>query len=154
VPITVPPQVGIGGIRPELVVAGLALLGVLAYVVFYWRGLAAMERYTDGFVIDTCPVCRRGRLVVETRPNRFLGIPRPRTTVRCTACPSTLREVSRHHWRYSVDPKENPAMYKRYNGQMMTDATLKLLSALPPAPERPFIRPPATPPAFVDDEET
>ncbi|HRF98902.1 MAG TPA: hypothetical protein PLZ51_27015, partial [Aggregatilineales bacterium] len=77
----------------EAILAGGALFFILTYVVMYLRGQAAVDRYTNGFVIDTCPVCGVGKLEAETRVVRLLGIPRPRRTVRCDHCRSLLRET-------------------------------------------------------------
>src|SRR5690606_13741907 len=76
------------GIPPEAVVGGLVLLAVIGYIGLYLRGAAAADRYAGGFVIEQCPVCRQGRLTVETRQNRLAGIPRPRRIVRCNHCRS------------------------------------------------------------------
>ena len=98
-----------------------------------------------------CPVCGRGHLQVETRTERLVGIPRPRSTVRCTECRSLLRQVGNRTWRYAVDPFESPALYARYNGRSIDEETLKALRTTPSTPE---VRPPTKPPTFVDDEET
>jgi hypothetical protein len=76
--------------------------------------------------------------MVETKQDRLLGIPRPRRTVRCTECRSVLREVGNRRWRYAVDPMENPALYKHYNGREIDDATLVEIE----------------PPSFTDEEDT
>ena len=127
---------------------------MLVYVALYWRGAAGAERYAEGFVIDTCPVCGRGQLLVETRQDRVLGIPRARSTVRCTVCRSVLREVGDRRWRYAVDRAENPAMYTRFNGQVVDEETLRSISVLPPLPGPPVVRGPSRPPTFVEDEES
>jgi hypothetical protein len=131
-------------------VALLAL--VLIYVAFYWRGLSAADRYEAGFVIETCPVCKQGHLTVESRQGRVLGIPRPRTTVRCDNCRSLLREVGSHRWRYAIDRAANPTLYTQFNGKVVDETTLEALERqAPPAP--PVVHPPAKPPTFIDDEE-
>jgi len=143
-----------GGRFPiEAAVGGLILLAVLAYVGLYLRGAAAAERYKNGFVIDRCPVCQRGHLVVEGRSERFLGIPRPRRMVRCTECRSLLRETSNRYWRYAVDRIENPVMYERFNGREIDDSTLKTLEKEPIRPATPHPKSPTTPPKFVEDDE-
>jgi hypothetical protein len=129
-------------------VGGLLLIAVLIYVGFYWRGLASMDRYDKGFIIETCPVCKQGHLTVETRADRFLGIPRPRSVVRCTHCRSLLREVGKEQWRYAVDGTANPRLYQQLNGRTVDEATLLTLSQ---RTTRPI--PPADAPKFVDDEE-
>lgn len=145
-----------GGLPIEAIVGGLALLLVLTYIAFYWRGLISAERYAKGFVIHRCPACDRGDLVVETRQDRLLGIPRPRRTVRCSQCRSVLREVGNRRWRYAVDPMENPALYKHYNGREIDDATLVEIGQQPYSPngESAQPRPPLTPPSFTDDEDS
>jgi hypothetical protein len=137
----------------EATVGGIVLLGVLTYVGFYMRGAAAAERYKNGFVIDRCPVCQRGHLVVEGRSERFLGIPHPRRMVRCTECRSLLRETGNRYWRYAVDRIENPVMYERFNGREIDDSTLKTLANEPILPANPRPKPPTTPPKFVEDDE-
>ncbi|MBL8163696.1 MAG: hypothetical protein JNJ61_17045, partial [Anaerolineae bacterium] len=143
-----------GGLPLEAIIGLLLLLLLLFYIVLYWRGLAAIDRYANGFVIDRCPVCGQGHLSVETRHERFLGIPRPRRIVRCDNCRSVLRETGYRRWRYAVDPLDNPELYRRWNGQEIDEAALidflqKGRSAGTPAP-----RPPAQPPDFTDEEES
>lgn len=144
-----------GQLPIELIVGGIALLLLLAYVALYWRGVSGLERYANGFVIDECPVCRQGQLTVETRNDRVLGIPRARTTVRCTHCRSVLREAGDRRWRYAVDRLENAALYDRYNGKLVDESTLIALSnsSETPAPA-PVSRPRtnAKPPTFEDEE--
>lgn len=126
---------------PEVAIA--ALLGglVALYLVFYVAGAANAGRYhPEGFVVQTCPVCRRGELWLDERRRRFLGIPRVRRTVRCTYCGSVLRQMGRSRWRYSVDGKENPELYRRLNGRVVTDADLLAM-----APPRQAQQPTATP---------
>jgi uncharacterized protein YraI len=144
-----------GNLPVEAIVGGLALLLVLIYIGLYWRGLAAVERYNKGFVIHRCPACDRGDLVVETKVDRLLGIPRPRRTVRCTECRSVLREVGPRRWRYAVDPMENPALYKHYNGHEIDDATLVEIARQPVSSEsEPVVpRTPLRPPSFTDDDD-
>ncbi len=129
------------GLPPEVAIA--ALLGglVALYLVFYVAGAANAGRYhPEGFVVQTCPVCRRGELWLDERRRRFLGIPRVRRTVRCTYCGSVLRQMGRSRWRYSVDGKENPELYRRLNGRVVTDADLLAM-----APPRQAQQPTATP---------
>lgn len=149
-----PPDAGTEGRLPvELIVGGGLLALLLVYVGLYWRGLSSLERYAGGFVIDDCPVCRSGRLTVETRQDRVFGIPRARSTVRCSACRSVLREAGHRRWRYAVDRIENPALYERFNGRVVDEETLKSLASQPTAPPpapRPYT--PAKPPTFEDEE--
>lgn len=139
-------------LAPEAIVGGLLLLALIVYVGLYWRGLSVADRYAEGFVIQRCPICQQGQLSVETRQNRVLGIPRPRSTVRCDTCRSVLREAGSHRWRYAVDPAENPPIYKRFNGKILDETRLIALeNSMPPAP--PPIHSPTKPPVFLDDEE-
>jgi hypothetical protein len=131
----------------------MLVLGV--YAALYWRALAKADRYKKGFVIPRCPICRQGDLVVETRRERLFGIPRPRHTVYCTHCRSLLRESGDRVWRYAVDPLDNPALFQRLNGQLLTEDDLRVVAQQsaeshvePPAP-----RDPPVPPQFVDEEE-
>ncbi len=117
-----------GGLSPEVLIAGIVLLAILVYAFLYWRGTSSSERYTSGFVIETCPVCQRGHLIVESRQERVFGIPRARHSVRCSECRSVLREVSDHQWRYAVDPIANPDLYQRLNGKIIDEQTLIDLS--------------------------
>jgi hypothetical protein len=143
-----PDPVGLA-LRPETVVGGLGVVAVLLYIAFYLRGAAAVERYAGGFVVERCPVCHDGRLTVDTRQDRLLGIPRARRTVRCDSCRSVLRETGHRRWRYAVDRLENPAMYERFNGQEVDEQTLKELLRQPVVP----VSGPVTPPSFVDGED-
>ena len=143
-----------GGIPAEAVVGGIILLIVVAYIALYLNGTAAVERYKHGFVIDRCPACDRGELTVENRINRLLGIPRPRRIVRCNECRSVLREVAPHRWRYAVDPMENSALYRHYNGREIDDATLVEIAQRPQMSDDipPETHPPMNPPTFTDDD--
>lgn len=149
---TTPPTATIsGGLRipPAAIVGGVGLLGVLTYIGLYLRGLAASERYAKGFVIEDCPVCKRGELIVESRPERIFGIPHARRTVRCTNCRSVLREVGYRRWRYAVDRLENAPMFDRWNNRELDEATLQQLLQRPVTTIRPVTRP-----DFVDDEHS
>jgi hypothetical protein len=93
-------------------------------------------------------------LSVETRQERFFGIPRARRTVHCDHCRSVLRETGYRQWRYAVDPVVNQAMYERYNGQALDEDTLAKLAEKPltgataAKPRAPF-----EPPTFVDHDD-
>lgn len=133
-----------GGLPLELILIGVIVLLVLGYVVLYLRGAAAAERYASGFVIEQCPVCGVGHLTAEARHDRLFGIPRARWSVRCDNCRSVLREVGSRRWRYAVDPLANPALYERYNGQVVDERTLKAMTSSGSHDT-------GTPPAFVDE---
>lgn len=135
----------------EAIIGGVGILAVLVYIGLYLRGAAVGERYASGFIIERCPVCQRGNLIVETRQDRVFGIPRIRHTVRCDNCRSVLRETEPRRWRYAVDRLANPAMYERFNGRELSETTLKTLSKIPIAPGD-VVSGPVTPPSFVDDE--
>jgi hypothetical protein len=136
-----------------VLIAGIVLLAILTYAVFYWRGLTGSERFASGFVVNTCPVCQRGQLIVESRQERLFGIPRARHSVRCTECRSVLREVDEHHWRYAVDPLANPDLYQRFNGKVVDDQTLIDLSQDPNhGTVQRGSSAPTTPPDFIDDD--
>lgn len=105
---------------------GLALL-VGAYILLYVLGALGVNRYVEGFVIETCPVCQKGELSVVNRTRRSLGVPRVRRTVHCDYCGSVLRQVGRNRWRYTVDGDENPELFRRYNGREITDGALVTL---------------------------
>lgn len=141
------------GIAPEVIIAAVVLIAILVYAVLYWRGTSGSERYADGFVIEICPVCQRGHLLVESRQERLMGIPRSRHSVRCTECRSVLREVSGQQWRYAVDPIENPDLYERFNGSIVDNQTLADLEHnLPQIVSRENLNSPATLPDFIDDD--
>jgi hypothetical protein len=112
---------------PALLIGLVALVAIIVYGAFYWRGAAAVDRYKNGFIIHSCPVCGRGELEVETKVGRILGIPRPMHTIRCDSCRSLLREVRPGHWRYAVDPMENTELAERYNGKVISAAALRTL---------------------------
>ena len=134
----------------EAIVAGAVVLFILIYVVFYLRGSMLTDRYSSGFVIESCPVCQRGHLTVEARVERVFGVPRPRRTIRCDACRSVLRQTGDRWWRYAVDPLENPAMFDRFNNREIDDSTLTLLGREPIHPESSR---PVQHPDFVDDDD-
>jgi hypothetical protein len=154
-PAPLPGTIASGGGRLpiEAIVGGLGLFIVIGYAGLYWRGILQTERYTRGFIVKRCPVCREGRLEIETRYERSLGIPRARRTVRCTNCRSVLRETGNHQWRYAIDPFVSPALYARYNGRIVDDETLKKLTKEAPlASQPPRPRDVPKPPTFVDDD--
>ncbi|MCK6577144.1 MAG: SH3 domain-containing protein [Anaerolineae bacterium] len=134
---------GDSALTPEALVAGGIIALVVGYVVIYWRGLASAERYADGFVTETCPVCRTGHLHVDTRAERFLGIPRPRSVVTCDNCRSVLRQAGDRQWRYAVDRAANPMLYRQYNGRVIREDILVNLNMWNNAMQNP--------PTFEDD---
>lgn len=136
--VTVPPEGASSdslSLPPEALVGGIVVILILIYLLLYLRSLLIAGRYRDGFVVDTCPVCRHGKLQVEERRESLLGIPMVRRTVRCTHCRSTLREVGRRRWRYTVDRSVNQVVYDRYNGRYVTDEELSRLAANPYDPQ-------------------
>jgi hypothetical protein len=138
------------GLPAEAIAAGLILLAILGYVLAYWRGMASAKRYADGFVVPVCPICQTGRLTVEGRTERNLGLPTTRHVVKCEACRSILRETSPRRWRYAVDRAANPTLYDRLNDRQISEDELRRLGATgAPKPAANLAR---TPPDFVDDE--
>lgn len=130
-----------------------AIVAAGAYAALYWRGAAAADRYKNGFVIQRCPVCEQGDLVVDVRRERVLGIPRPRHTVRCTHCRSLLREAGDRRWRYAVDKLDNPQLHTALNGRVLDEDALRELAARADQPAEPFTpRIPPKPPQFIDDD--
>lgn len=111
----------------ELIVGGVVLTIVLIYLWLYWLGASTLNRYSDGFVVERCPVCKTGNLHVEERNAPILGIPRSKRMVKCDHCRSVLREVGRENWRYAVDRIENPRMYEKLNGRRITDDQIENL---------------------------
>ncbi len=96
-------------------------------MVLFTVRTAALERYSDGFVLEHCPVCKTGQLSVEERVDRVLGVPRVRRTVRCDTCRSLLREVGTRRWRYAVDKSANESMYQRHNNSILRENELRTL---------------------------
>ncbi len=120
---------------------GLLALGALLYLGLYLRQSVHLARYREGFVLTMCPVCEEGRLHLEERRYRLLGIPRARRVVRCDVCRSVLREVGTRRWRYAVDGAENPALYEALNGRVLNEEELLRM-----AQERAAVQ-------YVEDEE-
>ncbi|TVR23086.1 MAG: hypothetical protein EA396_04820 [Anaerolineaceae bacterium] len=137
-------------IPPELLIGGALLALIALYAALYLRGQIAGERYAGGFVIDHCPVCQRGKLNVETRSGRLLGIPNSRHIVRCDECRSILREVGGRRWRYAVDSLEDQAMYRAYNGKVLTERQIVALDDALARPKN--ARRGEGSPAFVEDD--
>lgn len=135
-----------GSISPELIAAGALILLILGYIALYLRGAATANQYANGFIIDTCPVCGKGHLMVESRTERSLGIPNTKHVVRCDNCRSVIRESGGGRWRYAVDRTANPAMYDRLNNREIREDTLKRLLDSPEA------GPSRVNPEIVDDE--
>jgi hypothetical protein len=147
-----PPQAG--GLGLEAVLGGAVVVLIVVYIALYWRGMTTAETYSSGFVVERCPVCQRGHMIVEVRQERLLGIPRPRRIVRCDECRSVLRETTSRRWRYAVDPIENPDLYRRYNGRELDEQSLIDMARLFPQ-RRDNLTPhsPAAPPDFIDDDQ-
>jgi uncharacterized protein YraI len=142
-----------GALPIELIVGTLGIVAVGGYGAFYWRGLAAGDRYKNGFIIQRCPVCHQGDLVVDVRRERTLGIPRPRHTVRCTHCRSLLREAGDRRWRYAVDKLDNPQLFNTLNGRVLDEDALRELAAR--TEQSPIVpRIPPKPPQFIDDDSS
>jgi hypothetical protein len=138
---------------PEAAALGLGAGLLIVYGLFFMAGAAEARRYAEGFVLDTCPVCSRGRLSLVERRRRVLGIPRVRRTVHCDYCGSVLRETGRGRWRYTVDDGENKDLYRRYNGRVVRDSELIALGeaarvrrASTPPPEY------FEPPRYIENE--
>jgi len=139
----------ITSLPPEAPLLGALGLAAAVYGGFYVAGVRRAGRYRTGFVVEMCPICGQGKLFLDERRRRVLGIPRVRRTVRCSACGSVLREVGASRWRYAVDGKANLVLYQRYNGREITDAELAALTppaspdavSISRAPTRPFVRP-------------
>jgi hypothetical protein len=110
-----------------MLVAGITGIGALIYIGMFAQGMSNARLYQDGFVLDTCPICQRGHLTMETKQIRSFGIPHVRRTVRCDSCRSVLREKGTRRWLYAVDRLENPRLYERFNGQEVTDEELAQL---------------------------
>lgn len=142
------PSDGGTGLTVEAVVGSAALLGILVYGWFYWRGASEVDRFAQGFLIERCPVCGRGHLSVDHRSERLLGVPRSRHIVRCDECRSVLRETASRRWRYAVDPLENTELYRVYNGRELDEDQLHDLQAGGTSVNRL----PAQPPTFLDDQ--
>ena len=138
----------VGGRLPIEALIGIVLfIAVLLYIALYWNGLSLADRYADGFVIDDCPVCHVGKLHVESRQERFFGIPTTKHTVRCDNCRSVLRETGNRRWRYAVDRVENPDLFDRYNGKEIKTGELASLLV-----QKQSTLGTQTLPEFVDDD--
>ena len=156
-PLTLTPQIAGDadrgpGLTPEAILGGVGLLLVGGYTGLYLWGLAGSRRYAGKFVFSKCPVCRVGNPVIETRQERWFGIPVTHWIVRCDNCRSVLRQTGRDRWRYAVDPLEDANLYARYNGKELDIATLRQLAESPRPAAEARIRG-QKPPAFVDDDE-
>jgi hypothetical protein len=136
-----------GGLPPEAIVGGAVIAAVLLYLAFYLRGLAALDRYRQGFVLDTCPACHSGHLAVETRTSRVLGVPFARHTVKCDNCRSLLRETRPRVWRYAVDRSASAGLYERVNNKELTEDSLVMLGKSAVHPAGAVMRP-----DFVNDD--
>ncbi|MEQ8677475.1 MAG: hypothetical protein RLP44_14260 [Aggregatilineales bacterium] len=137
----------------EALIGGILLLLILVYVGFYLRGIAATERYKNGFLIEQCPVCREGTLHHDMKVDRVFGIPRPKRIVRCDNCRSVLRETGNGWWRYAVDRLANPTMYDRFNGREIDNDTLRMIDKQPIKADDTTIGGQSTPPTFIDGED-
>jgi hypothetical protein len=117
-------------IPPLLFGIGILITVLLGgYAISYTLSVSALRRYDTGFVIRRCPVCEAGKLQMEERPYRILGIPKVRRAVRCDRCRSVLREVGKQRWRYAIDPVENQTLYQNLNNRIVGEQTLVELAA-------------------------
>lgn len=124
-----------GDTSPLIYLAGVVLTGLIGvYIVMFATSQAAAERYANGFVIQSCPICYDGHLELEERTYRVLGILRIRRTVRCDNCRSMLREVNKHRWRYAVDRSVSPEMYASLNNRLLREEQLIELAPQADAP--------------------
>ena len=102
---------------------------LLALILYLWRGASArreLRRYSDGFVLDTCPVCGIGELHIDRHVDYQLGVPSVRRIVRCDHCNSIVRQIRPGRWRYAVDPHANPQLAADHDDtRLMTDADLQ-----------------------------
>jgi len=131
------------GSRPALWIGlGAAALALVYLTVFVVQS-AAVDRYREGFPLTMCPVCQEGRLYLDERRERILGIPRIRRAVRCDHCRSVLRQVGPQRWRYAVDRAEHLAFYDRLNGKVLSESQLLEIS-----PEFAY-----TPPEYIPDDQ-
>lgn len=121
---------------------GAAALALVYLTVFVVQS-AAVDRYREGFPLTMCPVCQEGRLYLDERRERILGIPRIRRAVRCDHCRSVLRQVGPQRWRYAVDRAEHLAFYDRLNGKVLSESQLLEIS-----PEFAY-----TPPEYIPDDQ-
>gem|GEM_PF-1782634 len=129
-PLTPVIETGAGNssVRVEAIVAGVLILAVIVYVVLYWRAMTILERYADGFLIETCPICKTGKLQIQTRVERFWGIPRTQSVVTCDNCRSVLREVGLRRWRYAVDGVANSLLHNQLNGRVIEESRIANLA--------------------------
>jgi len=116
---------------------------MLLYLGVYAVQSAAVDRYREGFPLTLCPICQEGRLYLDERRDRVLGIPRIRRAVRCDHCRSVLRQVGPQRGRYAVDRAEHLAFYDQLNGRVLTEAQLYEIS-----PEFAY-----SPPEYIPDDK-
>lgn len=128
---------------PGLLIWLMGALGLtaLTYLGIYAAQAGTMDRYRDGFILSTCPVCGEGHLYLDERRYRLLGIPVARRVVRCDHCRSVLRQVGRQRWRYAVDGAINRDMFGDWNNRVITEQ--QLMNA---APE-------SRPPEYIEDDD-
>lgn len=126
-PITGEPSASLGNVPPWAWIAGGGVL--LALILYLWRGARArreLRRYSEGFVLETCPVCRVGTLHIDRHVDYQLGVPSVRRIVRCDHCNSVVRQIRPGQWRYAVDPHANPQLAADHDDtRLMTDADLQ-----------------------------
>lgn len=143
---------------PPTLIGGAGVGMVLVAVLYGWRlgrGRRELRRYAGGFVLESCPVCRRGHLRLEEQVRRPLGVPYVRRTVRCDACRSVMRQIRPGVWRYTIDPYANPELAETRNAHVLTDEALVKLArrAETYQPEAEPERSPAASPGFEDAVE-
>jgi hypothetical protein len=131
-----------GGSLLYLVVGGGLMILAMVYAGVYAVNAANLGRYREGFLLSVCPTCEEGKLFIEDRRYRTLGIPRVRRVVRCGVCRSVVRQVGRGRWRYAVDGTANPALYDEFNGRVLTEDELTAIS--------PEFR--GAPPEYIEDD--
>jgi hypothetical protein len=137
------PETVAGNINPAVVVSaavpqelplplmfgvGFMTLSGAAYGGLYLQGQRKVRRYQRGFVVDRCPVCLQGKLQVETTSRHRLGLPYvSKRTVKCPSCRSILRETSPGHWKYRINPIENPKLHQKWHDRVIDESQLRKL---------------------------
>ncbi len=108
-----------------IVGGGIALLLLTIYGFAFVTGRKEVNRYADGFELESCPVCQSGTLTLDQTVSRPMGIPRVlQRSMRCDTCRSVMRSVRPGVWRYAIDPVASPELAETQKNPLVKDANL------------------------------
>ena len=105
----------------QLLLILAAVLGAFLSIRFLMSQRKSERHIESGFIIETCPACRTGKLTLQ-------DMGRGRRVVRCDNCRSVLRQLRGNRWRYAVDSVPDPQFAESHNSEVLSEGDLLELS--------------------------